>query len=462
MQIEQQRSLGRQSMRIVGGEYEDTCHDFREMMLLHNKVEGIMKFEIINENGNKVYEYMMSPGTESLKTFCEHRKIGINELRNIFGMLLKSVYHGHEFMLHEDDYVVTPDTVYTDGKQKTEVAYFSGHGKPLREQLKKLAEFMMDYVDYQDEDAVLLVYSFYMLTKKENCTIEELVGSLNPRTEATISQDEHELTDAAKTPGSDPAEGQEKLKLPEVHRKDYIQKNDPAPDQGRRAGRENYDPVREASELADHAAFREIVPDRPDSKPSLLTVIRSAPAGLLTKTVMMPAVVVVFVLALIRFGILTNSATGRPDVLKVFACAMIGLALTAAVEKAMWKKFAQVVEESFKTAAESADEPTLLLCDDGMARFPFSLVSDEYPAIQAGRFPFFIGKDPKTSDYVLNKAGVSRYHLKIDKEGEYFTIADLCSTNGTYLNGVRLEAYRPERVKRGDEVRIGPAIYYCN
>ena len=97
-----------------------------------------------------------------------------------------------------------------------------------------------------------------------------------------------------------------------------------------------------------------------------------------------------------------------------------------------------------------------------MSRFPFSLVSDEYPAIQAGRFPFFIGKDPKTSDYVLNKAGVSRYHLKIDKEGEYFTIADLCSTNGTYLNGVRLEAYRPERVKRGDEVRIGPAIYYCN
>ena len=103
-----------------------------------------------------------------------------------------------------------------------------------------------------------------------------------------------------------------------------------------------------------------------------------------------------------------------------------------------------------------------MLCDDGMARYPFSLVSDEYPAIAVAKTPFFVGKDPKTSDYILNKAGVSRYHMKIDKEGEQYTVSDLGSTNGVYVNGKRLESYKPQAVRRGDEIRIAACTFYCN
>ena len=102
------------------------------------------------------------------------------------------------------------------------------------------------------------------------------------------------------------------------------------------------------------------------------------------------------------------------------------------------------------------------MCSDGVARYPFSLVSDEYPAICAGRFPFFVGKDPKAADYVLNRAGVSRYHMKIDREGDRYTVADLSSTNGTFVNGTRLQPYKPQVVRRGDEVRIAACIFYCN
>ncbi len=449
MQIEQLRNLGRQSLRIMGDEYDENNNDFRELMLLHNKIEGILRFEIINEDGRKIYAFDVS-GLESLKTFCEHHKVGLNELRGIFGKLLKSVYHGHEFMLNEDDYVVTPETVYTDGKEQTEVAYFSGYGIPLREQLKKLAEYLMDYVDYQDEAAVLMVYSFFMKTKDESCMIEDLVRLLD-----SARQTDSRLSDSAGQPDStgQPVEtdrnaGNSILKVNTSRENDRDDSYLPG--------------IREAAELAEHAAFKEIVPDEQPAAPTLTNIIRSAPPGLIIRAILIPAIVIISVFALIRLGIMSNAKTGQPDVLKTFAAALAGLGVVAAIEKRMWTRLSTTVEESFRTAAESANEPTLLLCNDGSARFPFSLVSDEYPSICAGKFPFFIGKDPHVSDYVLNKAGVSKYHLKIDKDGEQYVISDLSSTNGVYINGVRLEAYRPTCVKRGDEVRIAAYTYYCN
>ena len=65
MQIEQCRSLGRQSMRISEAEYSGEHIDFREQMLIHNRVEGILPFEIISENGQRIYEYSVM-GMETL------------------------------------------------------------------------------------------------------------------------------------------------------------------------------------------------------------------------------------------------------------------------------------------------------------------------------------------------------------------------------------------------------------
>ncbi|MBO4416349.1 MAG: FHA domain-containing protein, partial [Lachnospiraceae bacterium] len=91
------------------------------------------------------------------------------------------------------------------------------------------------------------------------------------------------------------------------------------------------------------------------------------------------------------------------------------------------------------------------------------LVSDDQPAINVTHFPFFVGKDAQHCDYVMTtQVGISRYHMKIDREGDDFTISDLNSTNGTFINGERLAPHLPHRIRRGDELRIGKCIYYCN
>ncbi len=69
---------------------------------------------------------------------------------------------------------------------------------------------------------------------------------------------------------------------------------------------------------------------------------------------------------------------------------------------------------------------------------------------------YLIGRGSK-SDIVLTDFLVSRNHFQVEKSGELFSIADMGSHNGTYLNGVRLQDEAMLCV--GDIVRSGETIF---
>jgi pSer/pThr/pTyr-binding forkhead associated (FHA) protein len=56
----------------------------------------------------------------------------------------------------------------------------------------------------------------------------------------------------------------------------------------------------------------------------------------------------------------------------------------------------------------------------------------------------------------LDDPRVSRQHAAIDAVQGMVHIVDLESSNGTYLNGVRIE--RPSTLKLGDEIRVGSTV----
>ncbi len=51
--------------------------------------------------------------------------------------------------------------------------------------------------------------------------------------------------------------------------------------------------------------------------------------------------------------------------------------------------------------------------------------------------------------------GVSRKHAVIHHSGTDYTVEDMGSTNGTYINRKRIQPHAPEVIKPGDEVRFG-------
>jgi pSer/pThr/pTyr-binding forkhead associated (FHA) protein len=51
--------------------------------------------------------------------------------------------------------------------------------------------------------------------------------------------------------------------------------------------------------------------------------------------------------------------------------------------------------------------------------------------------------------------GVSRKHAVIHHEGADYTVEDMGSTNGTFVNKKKIQPHAPQAIKPGDEVRFG-------
>ena len=80
-------------------------------------------------------------------------------------------------------------------------------------------------------------------------------------------------------------------------------------------------------------------------------------------------------------------------------------------------------------------------------------VHTEYLVSEAERH---VGRDV-SNDIVLKDDQVSSLHMKIVyREGEY-QVEDLDSTNGTYVNGERIEG--PVTLKNDDLVKVGRTIF---
>ena len=68
---------------------------------------------------------------------------------------------------------------------------------------------------------------------------------------------------------------------------------------------------------------------------------------------------------------------------------------------------------------------------------------------------FVIGKKAELCDGVIdfNKM-ISRSHCRINKRGSQYTITDLQSANGTFVNKVRLQPNQPHPINNGDVIRL--------
>jgi predicted component of type VI protein secretion system len=80
-----------------------------------------------------------------------------------------------------------------------------------------------------------------------------------------------------------------------------------------------------------------------------------------------------------------------------------------------------------------------------MERTPIQVYELGRPVIQIGR--------ELGMEIVIDNVSVSRQQAEIRQDGRYWTVRDLGSTNGTFLNGQALT--EPQRLKAGDEISFG-------
>lgn len=102
------------------------------------------------------------------------------------------------------------------------------------------------------------------------------------------------------------------------------------------------------------------------------------------------------------------------------------------------------------------EEATMLLTSTGaINKITLKEISEQgNMEIEPNEYPCILGKSKLSSDYVVDSPVVSRVHLRISEEMSNYYVEDLNSTNGTFVNGKRLEPHKLEEINVGDLITV--------
>ncbi len=74
-------------------------------------------------------------------------------------------------------------------------------------------------------------------------------------------------------------------------------------------------------------------------------------------------------------------------------------------------------------------------------------------------FPFYIGKDKNRNQLILKESSVSRLHAVVTIREEEVFLTDIGSTNGTFVNGQKLEKNHPTLINNSDELAFSREVF---
>jgi hypothetical protein len=104
-------------------------------------------------------------------------------------------------------------------------------------------------------------------------------------------------------------------------------------------------------------------------------------------------------------------------------------------------------------AANGSVDATVLLPRRNKAVLELQL-DEQTEIINLIRYPFIIGRNSESSQFVANWVGISRKHIEINRNGTEHEIKDLGSKNGTFLNEEQLVPFKTYLLKDGDNIKI--------
>ncbi|MDF2473799.1 MAG: hypothetical protein K0R21_1581 [Anaerocolumna sp.] len=173
------RDMHKNYMVIKG--MEGHCNGYKVKILLNNDINGVLKAELRYIDQMDLFYYDIT-GKITLYVKYEKGPIHYDELKSLIDNILQIVAKSEEFLLSEDDFVIDPNYIYYEADSNTyELCYLPDYRQDFRGQLESLFEFLMNKIDYKDEEAVVLIYALYKEVKEINCTYDKLTKMLQDK-----------------------------------------------------------------------------------------------------------------------------------------------------------------------------------------------------------------------------------------------------------------------------------------
>lgn len=454
MRAEYKRDMNHNYL-ILYGEDEINTDSYQVRMLVGNVIPSLLKCRIQGMDG-RFLVYFDITSKQALSVLYEEKKMGVEDLRLIFGGFVKAMEDAAEYLMNPGQFIISPEYIYTDiEKQEIYFCMMPGYEKDIKEQFQFLTEYILPKIDHQDQDAVILGYGVYKRAMEDSFHLEHIKEELYK----TQGQQGTTTTKA------------EQMKTESEQRQES----------------EDFNPEEEGF-WENEEINQEFVRDGEKSKRL------SLPQK--TGVIVLAAILLCGIAAITLMGYLPYLETGTilGIIIVLVACVMLFVYVSKIKKKPRALRQGREEERdkpkgitgkvptdqtdqsqnTIKSVVKSTNKPVVkssqlhadygetVVLSAGAVSGPASLVSKEpgeLATIYINEDLTVIGKLETACDAVICLPTVSRIHAKIRKKEDAYYLTDMNSRNGTAVNGRLLLPDEEYQLEPEDEVDFAQARY---
>lgn len=415
--------------------------DYIVGMFAHNDIPAFVPVSFKSLNLENYFCYNMN-GLIPINQSFEMNKLTADRIEAFLRSIIKAAKSMEEFLLPFDRLITDEAYIYESLGKKDEFYWIYGI-ESGNATFTRLFERLLDRVDYKDDSAVKMMYSLYQAAKESEGMqgvstggslqrirekAEEILSaphmSLDMRARELIRA-ENERNSIKRLKGIETVTG-DKACSKEIEGADSMARR-----------------YRAEAESKKSRSQRVDIEDTPKAKLSLFKQRQNEEKS--DKTM--------FVKSKLKkvWDYLNADIGSKPEKL---------VDLQAVGENELSYNVREVKQPKIE-ASDNADEATTLLTGAMISNGIYCLKPEDTndDNILLTEFPFFIGKSGDKTHHTIEDSTVSRFHARIDREEEELWLTDLNSTNGTFLNGIRLMPFGRMRVNKGDSIVISRKRY---
>lgn len=382
-----QRDLNHNYMIVKAKKQE--YEGFSDRIFQENQIPGFLSCQFRSFDGCLYFYYEIS-GKQSLAQLFHKRKLTKEELLRIITGLRDNQKMTEVFLLDFKKVLLLPQYLYTDFNA---THLYSCYYPDCQEEtsLEALGNFILENVDYQDQKAVELAYSFHREIMAENVSLEQLV--------------EH-ITEEKKN---------DKIKV--ENEKSVLHEG---------VGEQVFEDISSDDILKDSEYEREMIKKQVLEEDD-------------------------------------NRIQGFRRLLQTFIKKIkeykLPLRFTKETEQNRYEVELDIEEEPYTAYAEPVEATQFFSGEEIEIHGLYYQGSEKHSNFTLEVFPFVIGKGEKGIDGRIVNPLVSRIHSQVDYVDKSYYLTDLNSTNGTYLNGQRLEPHQQIKLTPGDCIQFARVPY---
>lgn len=401
---------------------------FETKMLVGNTIEGLLKFRVRKTDNHCRFCYEIT-SKQPLKRFLETRELGAVQIRSLLLGIVQTLTRMEEYLLCEEQILLEPDLVYVDLENfQPGLCLLPGKEGDFPREMSEFLQFLLDKVDHQDKEAVVLIYGLYRESMKENYGLNNLMQWLIKEECPNADNDgKHKISQAMQ---------QEETPVSELT---YTEK-EPTP-----------------FPLIKIIFCGMLMPVlcgvfwlwKGDSGLQRLFIQRSwmIAGGAFASL----AGIVFFIWEWRQDNTYAKAKESKQtdDLAQQFS--------KQPVVDNPWQMVFCEEEPEIKTLPEEPEEDchTVLLWSRQTENTRQLISSNgKRESISLAYFPFLIGKQENLTDYTISDETVSRLHVRFDKKEDTYFLTDLNSTNGTFVNGRKLDNNETTELSLGDQIGI--------